>query len=131
MTYASLFVRSSQNFSQKVDLFLMRSTLVLSVRGSVPPLLLADTPVDILCSDAELLAMNDELPLPTPIRSDCEPERCIVSYSDKRATLPNHTPMAFHAPFIVSTSLSQLDFLISRHAIMRFLFTFEPNEIPS
>lgn len=59
----------------------MRSTLVLSVRGSVPPLLLADTPVDMLCSDAELFATN-ELPAPTPILSDWEPERCMAPSSD-------------------------------------------------
>jgi hypothetical protein len=69
VTHASRLVRSSQNFSQKVDRFLIRSTLVLRVRGSVPPLLLADTPVDMLCSDAELLAINPAPPAP-PSRSD-------------------------------------------------------------
>lgn len=39
----------------------MRSTLVLRVLGKVLPLLLADTPVDMLCSEAELLAMNELL----------------------------------------------------------------------
>lgn len=55
----------------------MRNTLVLSVRGSEPPPPppLA-TPVDMLCSDAELLVMNGDPP-PTTMRSVCDPERCI------------------------------------------------------
>lgn len=87
-THASRLVRSSQNFSQKVDLFLMRSTLVLSVRGSVLPLLLADTPVHMLCSEAELFAMNEE-PAAAPSLSDWEPERCI--FTPQWLTLRNIT----------------------------------------
>lgn len=76
-THASRLVRSSQNLSQKVDRFLILSTLVLSVRGRVPPLLLPDTPVDMLCSEAELFAMKVVPPPPATSRSDWDPERCI------------------------------------------------------
>lgn len=95
VTHASRLVRSSQNFSQKVDLFLILSTLVLRVRGSVPPLVPAATPVDMLCSEAELLAMK-ETPAPAPpSRSDWDPDRCI--------TVAAHSPLTHyitrgHAP---------------------------------
>ncbi|GBP26235.1 hypothetical protein EVAR_16087_1 [Eumeta japonica] len=82
-THASRRVRSSQNLSQKVERFLMRSTLVLSVRGSVPPLLLPDTPVAILCSDAELLPAN---PPPAPRASPCDSDRCIARIVDGALT---------------------------------------------
>ena len=83
-------MRSSQNFSQNVDLFLILSTLVLSVRGSVPPPPAA-TPVDMLCSDAELLAMNVTPAPAPPSRSDWDPDRCItaaVSLSTVHCPLP-------------------------------------------
>lgn len=77
-THASRRVRSSQNFSQKLDLFLIRSTLVLSVRGSVLPLLLLpDMPVAMLCSDAELFGMK-LTPLVPPSLSDWDSDRCIL-----------------------------------------------------
>lgn len=85
-THASRLVRSSQNFSQNVDLFLMRSTLVLSVRGKVLPLLATDTPVAMLCSDAELLAMNEEPATPPPSLSDCDPDRCMIVCSHSLTT---------------------------------------------
>lgn len=69
-------MRSSQNFSQNVERFFIRSTLVLSVRGRVPPLLLADMPVAMLCSDAELFVMKLTASLPMP--SDWDSERCIA-----------------------------------------------------
>lgn len=77
-THASRRVRSSQNFSQKLDLFLIRSTLVLSVRGSVLPLLLLpEMPVAMLCSDAEFLGMK-LTPLVPPSLSDWDSDRCIM-----------------------------------------------------
>lgn len=79
-THASRRVRSSQNFSQKLDLFLIRSTLVLRVRGSVLPLLLPDMPVAMLCSDAELFGMK-LTPLVPPSLSDWDSDRCIMLLS--------------------------------------------------
>lgn len=91
-THASRLVRSSQNFSQNVDLFFILSTLVLSVRGSVPPPLPAATPVDMLCSDAELLAINVTPAPAPPSLSDWDPDRCMtaaVSLSTSTDSLHN------------------------------------------
>lgn len=113
-THASRLFRSSQNLSQKVDLFLIRSTLVLRVRGSVPPLLDAATPVAMLCSDAELFVMNDEPP-PPPSPSDWDPERCIS--------------IALLLLYVTQSAIVRANWPISRYTVTRLLSTSTPFEI--
>lgn len=76
-THASRLVRSSQNLSQNVERFLIRNTLVLRVRGRVPPLLLPDIPVAMLCSEAELFPTKPMEATPAPNPSDWDSDRCI------------------------------------------------------
>lgn len=105
----------------------MRSTLVLSVRGNVPPLLLPEMPVAILCSEAELLGIK-LAPLLAPNLSDCDSDRCILfantHYVTKRAS---HNANWLRNVVVIVTGFKSSSFLLRS----RLRLTHCPTRLPN